>query len=204
MTIAYVKTSKGMCEILARKPSIEAGLGSVLLLVDGAHSEADLKAMLLKNKLPADSLDMLEHAGYIERRALAPQTEQQAVTRPMTDVQAYQAQRSADKQAEKEAATTAFLNTYRYMVGQTKARLGLRGLGLQFKLERAQNMDDLRTLMGPLGDAVAKAQGLSVANEFLVACEEQMSPQQVREQSLKLVEEARALQGGKPLLRRVA
>jgi hypothetical protein len=197
MTFAFVKTQKGMDEMLARKPSIDSGIGSVLLFVDGAHSEADLMALLLKNKLPSDSLELLEHAGFIERRVLAPH-------KPAPIQQSYLTQQQSQRTAQQEEVTTAFLNTYKYMVGQTKTRLGLRGLSFQFKLERAQNMDDLRTLMSPLADAVAKAQGLSVANEFVHECEEQMSAHKVREQGLRLVEEARALKAGKPMLKRVA
>jgi hypothetical protein len=191
----FVKTKKGIDEMLARKPSINAGIGSVLLFVDGSHSEQDLLALILKNKLPADSLIVLEHAGFIERRSFPFEN-----SRPMTDMELRQARATA----ESEATSTAFLDAYRFLVSQTKSRLGLRGLSFQFKLERAQNMDDLRTLLGPLGDAVAKTQGLSVANAFIQECRDHMSDQQVREQSLKLVEEARQLQASKPQLRRVA
>jgi hypothetical protein len=211
MNTIYAKTKKGMDEIILRKPSIDLGLNSVLVLVDGRRNAADINALILKAKAPADSLQMLLHGGFIEprvvpvsasRSASAPEASQGPSTRqaPLVTQNAFET-----RSTEQDASTTVFLQAYTHLVGVTKKRLGIRGLPFQFKLERAKSIDDLRSLILPMSEAVAKAQGLTAANEFVSETKQLMSDKAVREESQRLVDEAKALQEQKKtVLRRVA
>lgn len=209
MNTIYAKTKKGMDEIILRKPSIDLALNSVLVLVDGRRNAADINALILKAKAPADSLQMLLHGGFIEPRVVpvaASRSASGASAGPSTRQAPLTAQSPAEtRSAAQDAATTMFLEAYTHLVGVTKKRLGLRGLPFQFKLERAKTIEDLRSLILPMSEAVAKAQGLTAANEFVVETKQMMSDTAVREESLRLVAEAKALQEQKKtVLRRVA
>jgi hypothetical protein len=212
MNTIYVKTKKGMDEIIQRKPSIDLALNSVLVLIDGRRNAAELDALILRAKAPADSLQLLLHGGFIEPRVVQVQP-----ARPSMDaLQARNAQLQKEQQAQQEradaprtaaqdATTTVFLETYTHLVGVTKKRLGLRGLPFQFKLERASTIDDLRSLVGPMSELVAKVQGLNAANEFVNETKQMMDDSTVREESMRMVAEAKAVDERKKTgLRRVA
>jgi hypothetical protein len=212
MNTIYAKTKKGMDEIIQRKPSIDLALNSVLVLVDGRRNASELNALILRAKAPADSLQMLLHGGFIEPRVVPVQTARSASeasagpsTRQTTPQALPVTAATETRTAEQDASTTVFLEAYTHLVGVTKKRLGIRGLPFQFKLERAKNIDDLRSLILPMSEAVAKVQGLSAANEFVSETKQLMSDKAVREESMRLVAEAKALQEQKKtVLRRVA
>ncbi len=205
MTTIYAKTKKGMDEMLARKPSIDLALNSVLILVDGVRTAEQIAPLLAAARAPSDSLSLLHHGGYIEPRVVHVQTHRPAATTEQTPLSRENALRQTQAKAKSdEAQSTAFVEVYNHMVNETKKHLGLRGLGYQFKLERATTMNDLRTIMGPLSEAVAKTQGLQVANDFVRDCDDKMDAQQVRAASTRLVDEARAIEERRAKLRRVA
>jgi hypothetical protein len=60
---------------------------------------------------------------------------------------------------------------YAYLVEQTKSLLGLRGFGYQLRIERATSLDELQTLIQPLGVAIEKKHGLETAENFKRQCE---------------------------------
>jgi hypothetical protein len=200
----YVKTKKGMDEMLARRASIDMALNSVLVLVDGKRSIDQLNDLIARAKAPADSLALLAYGGFIEAYvAKAP------VAKVVTaQEQAFAQQQAHDEQlkktAEQDLTTSTFLKAYSYMVAEAKKHLGLRGFGLQLKLERAQNMDELRTLITSMSDSIAKTQGLDMGNDFKRHCTEMLDVKQVRDASMRLAEQARAVQERRAQLRRVA
>ena len=53
-----------------------------------------------------------------------------------------------------------------------KRNIGLRGLGLQLKVEHAANVDELRALRQPFLDAVHKAKGGELAQRLRVELDE--------------------------------
>lgn len=211
MNTIYVKTKKGMDEMNGRRPTIDLGLNSVLVIVDGRRTAAQLIELIAKAKAPPDTLERLLQGGFIEARVVqvhpgrtaqpGPATRQA----PVTQFQTEQERRDEPRTAQQDATTTVFLETYTHLVGVTKKRLGLRGLPFQFKLERAKTIDDLRSLIAPMSEAVAKAQGLDEANEFVSETNQLIDDKMVREESLRLVAEAKAVdERKKTVLRRVA
>ncbi|CDS54893.1 hypothetical protein [Polaromonas sp. CG9_12] len=63
----YKKTEKGMNELLAPIPGIDARLVSVLILVDGFRDSDDVNRLAKAVDLPVDGLDILFHGGFIDR-----------------------------------------------------------------------------------------------------------------------------------------
>lgn len=193
----YVKTQKGIDEMLARKASLNAMLSSILLLIDGKHSQLQLIDMIAKLNAPADSLEVLERGGYIEGHRFADSA---PTTRPLPEPF-----ESSRKPGVTQAESKAYLSAYAYMVAETKKRLGLRGYVMQLKIERAQTISDLRSLIDPLTEAVAKSQGYHAAQEFTQHCHSLMDDKEIRAASLRLVEDAQALRNSQQVrLRRVA
>lgn len=190
--------------MLARRSSIDMALNSVLVLIDGKRSINELNALINRAKAPADSLELLAYGGYIEPYvAKAPVVIQ--LTAEESARHHAQARDAEQKMvAARDEATSTFLNTYSYMVGEAKKHLGLRGIGLQLKIERAQTSEQLRTLISPMSDSIAKSQGLDAANDFKRLCTEMLDAKQVREASMRLVNEARTIEQRRAQLRRVA
>jgi hypothetical protein len=164
MTI-YTKTPKGMNELLARRPSIDLRLNSMLMLFDGKRCAEEIKYIAETASFPADALETLLYGGYLE---LKPE-EQAGLAQP-----APAAQTAAATHAAKTTAlpgSPAFPQLYQYMVKETKTLLGLRGFGLQLQIEKAQSLGALKAIFGPLSEAVAKRHGLEIAKLFMLNAE---------------------------------
>jgi len=164
----YIKTRKGMDELLARRNGIDARLNTALLFVDGQRSKQDLLAALKAAGLPPDTLEILLHGGFIaEARskvtalppsASTPVPVPKAVVTPATDV---------GEEGDKASLHLAFHTLYAFMVKQSKDLLGLRAFALQLRIERAQDLASLLELVNPMSEAIAKRHGLQTANGFL-------------------------------------
>lgn len=145
--LTYRKTRKGMEELLVRRGNLDAALNSVLILVDGERSIAEILRLSRAAHAPADALATLVYGNYIERTTPAAQAP---------------AQLSAE--AEQDAA---FQLLYRGMVDIALNELGLRGIRMQLRIERAVGLQELRALAQPLADAVARVRGLSAGQAAL-------------------------------------
>ncbi|MDE2047153.1 MAG: hypothetical protein KGJ44_01985 [Betaproteobacteria bacterium] len=145
--LTYRKTRKGMEELLVRRGNLDAALNSVLILVDGERSIAEILRLSRAAHAPADALATLVYGGYIERTA-------PAVITPT----------KASAQSEQDAA---FQLLYRGMVDIALNELGLRGIRIQLRIERAVGLQELRALAQPLADAVARVRGLSAGQAAL-------------------------------------
>lgn len=174
----YVKTPKGMNELLARKSSIHPGLNSVLVLVDGRRNGEEILRLALASSAPADCLQALEFGGFIARQESGAEREAQAATN------------AADDAAQN---ASRFQQAYRYFIDTAQSRLGFRGMGLQLKLARTHSLAELRTLTAPMSDAIAKQHGLQAANDFVREAERVLSAQDTRRAGLRMVAQAGAL-----------
>lgn len=164
MTI-YIKTRKGMDELLARRSTIEHRLNSLLLLVDGTHTLDELQAQMLAMNAPADSLEILLHGGYIEAQRAA------TVYRMSSPDRAGASPTESTSEPAGEAGADAFQIFYRYLVAKARQQLGLRGLGMQLRIEQASTATQLSALVAPLADAIAKRHGLDAAHAFMAEAE---------------------------------
>ena len=156
----YKKTEKGMNELLASTPSIDARLVSVLILVDGVRDSAEVNRLAQEVNLPVDALEILFHGGFIDRKfkgsAAPAEVKTPAPAQPV-----------ASEKAAPTSKLEKFNALYSYLVEQTKALLGLRGFIHQLRIERASTLLELKALIEPIGQAIEKKHGFAIARNFM-------------------------------------
>lgn len=148
----FDKTGKGREEIATRKYHLAPRLRTLLVLVDGKQNKEDLLKKVAGIGLGAESIDELFHQGFIEIASGAT-PEESAATRPL----------SASGLPEGGNQLQAIRHFYTETI---KSTVGLRGYGLQLKVEKAASIDDFRALRQLYLDAVLKAKGNDVARSL--------------------------------------
>lgn len=156
----YKKTEKGMNELLAPTPSIDARLVSVLILVDGVRDSAEVNRLAQEVNLPVDALEILFHGGFIDKKFKGSAAPADAkIPTPAEPV--------APQKAMATSKLEKFNALYSYLVEETKALLGLRGFIHQLRIERASTLLELKALIEPIGKAIEKKHGFEVARNFM-------------------------------------
>lgn len=156
----YKKTDKGMNELLARSPGIDARLVSVLILVDGVRDSTEVNRLAQKVNLPADALEILFHGGFIEKKFKGSASPVDAKTEAPTGS-------AAPRPADPASKLDKFNALYMYLVEETKALLGLRGFIYQLRIERATTLLQLKALIDPISAAIEKKYGFEIAKNFM-------------------------------------
>ena len=144
----YTRTERGNAELIARKSALGAAANSLLVLIDGVRKRGELLAVLQRQGSPAEFLDNLHSGGYIEERAGRNSATPVVPGGEPSD-------------AEKRATL------YEELIAAAKAHLGLKGFMLHIKIEKAGSLEELRALVAPVSEAIAKASGMAPANAFL-------------------------------------
>ena len=157
----HKKTHKGMEELLARSPSIDASLFKVLVLVDGIRDSAEIRQLAEQAELPLDGIDILLHGGYVEPRYRGSPTPARLVNENTPEILTKPAALSDD-----EVSFRNYNDLYAYLVRQTKSLLGLRGFIFQLQIERASTVEALESLIDPLSEAIAKKHGFELTQSF--------------------------------------
>ena len=145
-------TSRGQRELTARRGSLAPELGSLLVLVDGRRTRADLLATLGRAGNMAASLRWLAQAGYIE--PVAPPAPPPTAPQPAAS--------TAD-----EDVARRFRIVSSFLTDAVKQHLGLRGFTQQLRIERASTLEDLAERVEPLADAIGRATDRRTANDFV-------------------------------------
>ncbi|KAF1703892.1 MULTISPECIES: hypothetical protein [Pseudoxanthomonas] len=175
----YRKTDAGRDEIRDRGRRLSPPLRTVLLMVDGQRTLAQLREVMAGMKAPADALEALLADGLIEAvpsgfdpaglmGAIGPR----AASRPPSVVLAEAAANAAapapvaGSAAAADTGSGAYLYLYERMSEAVRAHLGLRGYFLQLKVERCTDIASLQALLPELRAAVAKAKGESFASDW--------------------------------------
>lgn len=131
------KTEQGRAEIDNRERRLQAGLRSVLLLVDGRRTVAELQELARRLNAPDDALQQLLSLQLISGDAAAASA--QAANEPV-----------APTQANRHGVLHAL------MTDTVRERLGVLGYLFQLKLERATTESELEALLPDLQAALAK------------------------------------------------
>lgn len=167
IAIIYDKTDKGREEIVTRKYHLASRLRTLLVMVDGKQNHQDLLKKVAGLGLNEQHLQELIDQEYIATLApvlpvllsenlpaipdllleVTPATDQIATSNHVTDAERFQA-------------------LYNFFNETIKSAIGLRGYGLQLKVEKATNLDDFRELRQPYIEAVLKAKGKETARSF--------------------------------------
>ncbi|MFZ6748019.1 hypothetical protein [Undibacterium sp. Ren11W] len=167
-SIIYDKADKGREEIATRKYQLAPRLRSLLVMIDGKQSEAELLKKVFGLGLNEQSLiDLLEQefivitstnvAAPVTPVAPTPANPTSSVNAVITPVM------PSTTPAEAAARFQALYNFYNETI---KSTLGLRGFTLQMKVERAGNLQDFNDLRNVYIEAILKAKGKEMARSL--------------------------------------
>ncbi|MDQ1814678.1 hypothetical protein RBA41_15315 [Massilia sp. CCM 9210] len=195
-TMVYDKTDKGREEISTRKNQLSSRLRTILVMIDGRHSLEDLLRNFAGVGVTADSVKELLQEGYIflasgeePAAAAAPKLPASARARQVArraagaegahhddlhddgaaplpavaSAEAPSAQALAESQLDD---ATRFRHLYDFYNQTIKSTIGLRGIMLQLKVEKCNNVDDFRALRLQYLEAVLKAKGSEMARSL--------------------------------------
>jgi len=166
--MSFAKTEAGRLEIEARTRRLPAALRSILLMVDGQRSEAELRGLIEGLKAPADALEQLQEMGLIEGGGGT--IAKPAGPAPMLAVRAL-----ADASEGPVDAAQEYRWLYERMSGAVARYLGLKGYFLQLKIERCTDAPTLLALLPELESALRKARGAAFTTQW---SEQTRQPQQ--------------------------
>lgn len=191
-TRIYDKTDKGREEIATRKYLLPPKLRTLLVMIDGRHTLGSLLKNFAVLGLSEENVEELVRQEYITLvgggpEAVAPEPEALAAPRPPASARARMLARTAARQgkladAERDGpapeilpepsapepaaapdSPERFRALYDFYNQTIKSTIGLRGIGLQLKVEKAAAIDDFRALRLPYLQAVLKARGSDMA-----------------------------------------
>jgi hypothetical protein len=150
MATIYRKTVLGAAEIATRAHKLTPPLRSLLILVDGKRSDAELRRML--PDFANHGLEVLVDLALVEAAA---ETAQAPVDR------------AAPAQAPSASATAADLPARRRTASRELTdAVGPHGEELAMRIERARTADDLRRLIGLATQAIMNMRGRAAAEAF--------------------------------------
>lgn len=165
----FDKTDKGREEIATRCHHLASRLRSLLVLIDGKHDVDNLLKKVAGLGLDEHSIADLLEAGFIQETArngssdVLPAEVSGAVPAPDTAAPSAVAQVGDAILPEGDNQFEAIYHFYNETI---KSTLGLRGYGLQLKVERASSIEDFRLLRPAYLEAVLKAKGSEMARSL--------------------------------------
>ncbi|MFZ6722858.1 hypothetical protein [Undibacterium sp. Ji49W] len=168
--IIYDKTEKGREEIATRKHQLASRLRTLLVMVDGKHTKDDIMKKVSGLGLTEQNMqELLEQDFIIEIAVQAAPATVEIMPTPVAPTTSATASVPASASAPSLPAMTdaeRFQALYNFFNETIKSAIGLRGYGLQLKVERASNIDDFRELRQAYVEAVQKAKGPEMARSL--------------------------------------
>jgi hypothetical protein len=160
----FDKTEKGREEIATRKHHLAPRLRTLLVLIDGKQGKEELLKKVAGLGLGEESIDELTRNGFIGiTTALQPAAASQSVASPQPAVEPATA---VPIEAVLPPGENQFQAIYHFYTETIKSTIGLRGYGLQLKVEKAASIDDFRALRQAYLEAVLKAKGNEMARSL--------------------------------------
>lgn len=154
----FALTSKGRSARSGAQGVLPADMQHLLAQIDGRRTRAELLSGLGRSATAAGGLRWLVHAGFIapviDAAEAASMAKEPAATRP----------RQAPPVHTGQAARYLMLSSF--LTEAVREHLGLRGLRLQLRIERASGTADLIELLPRLAESIAGAAGQDAALEF--------------------------------------
>ena len=186
MTRILDKTAKGREEIATRQYRLAPRLRTLLVLIDGKHGESELLRQVAGLGLNEQSIAELLENGFIAAHeaadivagaAAAPATpvKKSAAAAPHPGAASLATADAGTETAVLEPPPSngflppgenQFQALYNFFTSTIKSTIGLRGYGLQLKVERAGSIDEFRALRQPYVEAVLKAKGPEMARSL--------------------------------------
>jgi hypothetical protein len=173
--IIFDKTERGRTEIATRGQTVAPRLRTLLLLVDGKTGSDELLRKVAGLGLGQEHLDELLQAGLIQASADTGNASSNASNTTSNNIAAAEA--AVAKEIPPPApplpleqvlppGQTQFEAIYHFYNDTIKSMIGLRGYGLQLKVERASSIQDFRELRQQYLEAVLKAKGEEIARSL--------------------------------------
>jgi hypothetical protein len=156
-TDIYAKTDLGVQEIKERKLNLPITLRSLLILVDGNRTVAELLEKARGFRLDDRALAALERGGLISKRYSAPSG---------TPAGGPAAPAPTQDQVER------FLQVQQMMSDAINRHLGFRGYGLMLRLQKTANIRDLHDLLPDFAKALIKRLGMDPATPIVSEIEQ--------------------------------
>lgn len=148
------KTEAGQAELRTRAAGLAQRLRTLLIMVDGARTVAQLQSAAAQVGAPADALDQLLQAGLVAVRSAAP-------------ARSSSASRAAANVAPPAPATAEASDRLRmarqYINDTIVDAVGVRAVFFTLKVERCYSADDLEALLPEFERLLSKARGASEA-----------------------------------------
>ena len=166
------KTDAGRDEITSRALKLPNGLRSILLMVDGQRTVAQLRGVMAGLKSPDDALQQLEALKLIavpQSLAAAAAATIRDSARPPTPAAPppdYNAPAVAAPAAPPSTGASGYSALYTLMSDTVREHLGLRGYFLQLKVERCTDVGELMALLPDFSTALGKARDSAFAAEM--------------------------------------
>ena len=154
----FDKTDKGREEIATRKYQLPSRLRTLLVLIDGKQSTADLLKKVAGLGLSDESITELRENGFIQAVVAAVPAE------PALAIVEEAPPRPAD--AILPEGENQFQAIYHFYTETIKSTIGLRGYALQLKVEKAASIEEFRELRQPYLEAVLKSKGNEIARSL--------------------------------------
>lgn len=166
----FDKTERGRTEIASRGQTVAPRLRTLLLLVDGKTGNDELLRKVAGLGLGQEHLDELLQAGLIQAVVNAGSTGNTGNSAPVAapTVPKNIPPPAAPRPIEQvlPPGQTQFEAIYHFYNDTIKSMIGLRGYGLQLKVERASSVQDFRELRQIYLEAVLKAKGEEIARSL--------------------------------------
>ena len=147
------KTEQGRAEIESRSRKLPGHLRSLLLLVDGRRTVAELQQLAKRLNAPEDALQQLLSLELISGEMVPAQP---SIGEPANE--------PIDP---RESATNRYGILYALMTDLVREQLGVRGYFFQLKLERAEDDAALEALLPELQSALAKKTSMQGASSSI-------------------------------------
>jgi hypothetical protein len=153
----YAKTAEGALELKERKLNLPVALRSLLIMVDGNRTVAEVLERARVLRVDVSALVTLERTGLISKRFSAPSSAESSAAAPAV---------------RSENEVERFLAAQQKLSDAINAHLGFRGYMLMMRLQRAGNLRDLRDLLPDFAKAMVKRIGMEAATPIVSELEE--------------------------------
>ncbi|MFO0297515.1 MAG: hypothetical protein ACK537_07960 [Pseudomonadota bacterium] len=171
MPTIHRKTAKGLSEVQTRAFRLPPRLRSLLIMVDGKRSDAELSAMLPQ---AGEVLQALSEQGFIEVAAQAsappppppPPPPPAALQAPRRDAAGAEGSAAAVAVAPAATASTDFPARRRQVLRLFNDIAGPDGEPMAIKMERTRSLEELRALLPQAVNLVGLLRGRGEAQAF--------------------------------------
>ena len=157
----YAKTEEGLRELKERTHNLPIALRSLLIMIDGNRTVAEVLVRARAVRADAAALATLERVGLIAKRFSAPSSSE-------GDGEAAAVPRSEDE-------VQRFLTAQQQISDAINNHLGFRGYLMMMRLQRAANLRDLRDFLPDFAQALVKRIGPANAGQIVSAIERLIS-----------------------------